>query len=209
MPPAKKNTKNTETPKNIEVEVENVTVEVKAAVNVPEDEKKPSLTIIVSPADNSPINESIFKNLTGLTQSNKNKSNGYFLEFDTLENAKIAFDTLKQNPKLLEKYGFYNLFVKVVGLTDSSDYQTVKNDITGFVKEKSGGNVPFFKLYRKQDKFIGCAKLTVDTKKAMDNILDETGSIKSCKINNLSLNFYPFRNEKKKPFDGNKIYSSN
>jgi hypothetical protein len=215
MPPKKNTEKNTDKPKTIEVE--NVNVEVKnvapttnatASAVVPEDEKKPSLTIILSPADNSSINESVFKNLKGLTQANKNKSNGYFLEFDNLENAKNAFDTLKLNNKLLEKYGFYNLFVKVSGLTDSSDYQECKDKITGYVKEKINGNVPFFKLYRKQDKYIGCAKLTVDTKKAMDKILDEASDIKNCTVGNLNLTFYPFRNDKKKPDNGNKIYSS-
>jgi len=210
--PLKKNTeKNTDKTievENVNIEVKNVAPVVTATAVVPEDEKKPSLTIILSPADNSSINESVFKNLKGLMQANKNKSNGYFLEFDNLENAKNAFDTLKLNNKLLEKYGFYNLFVKVSGLTDSSDYQECKDKITGYVKEKTNGNVPFFKLYRKQDKYIGCAKLTVDTKKAMDKILDESSDIKNCTVGNLNLTFYPFRNDKKKPDNGNKIYSS-
>ena len=72
------------------------------------------------------------------------------------------------------------------GLTDTTDYNAVKNAHTELVK-KIGGDVLYYRLYRKDNKFIGCGDMTIDTKDAFDKLIgSEEDSLKQFKFDGVS-----------------------
>lgn len=155
--------------------------------------RKAGRTLLVSPSNGSTVSESTFSKLTGLTVTHTTKNGSYFLTFDTVENSLDSFRSLRQShPELRVKFARYQIFFTVTGLTDSSDYTTVKENMTSFVEKESGANVLYFKLYRKGDKYLGCGDLTVDTKDSMDKLLSKEGSLKNYTVGELSGTFYRY-----------------
>ncbi len=155
--------------------------------------KKAGRTLLVSPTNGSSLSESTFSKLTGLTVTHSTKNGSYFLTFDDVQHALDSFRNLRQDhPELRVKFARYQIFFTVTGLTDSSDYSTVKQNMTSFVEKESGANVLYFKLYRKGDKYLGCGDLTVDTKDAMDKLISKEGSLKNYTVGELSGTFYRY-----------------
>jgi hypothetical protein len=155
--------------------------------------RKAGRTLLVSPTNGSSLSESTFSKLTGLSVTHSTKNGSYFLTFDSVQNALDSFRSLRQDhPELRVKFARYQIFFTVTGLTDSSDYSTVKQNMTNFVEKESGANVLYFKLYRKGDKYLGCGDLTVDTKDAMDKLLNKEGSLKNYTVGELSGTFYRY-----------------
>lgn len=171
---------------------------------------KPGRTLLVSSSMNAQLNESSLKNLSGLTSSFSTKNGSYFLTFDTIDNSLENYRKLRTDqPNLKVKFSRYQIYFKINGLTEKSDYTAVKQELSEFVESKSGGNVLYFKLYRKGDKFLGCGDLTVDTKDAMDKLLDKDGELKNYTVGSYNGTFFRFNKDNKQQNDGgHKVYSS-
>jgi len=154
--------------------------------------KKPGRTLLVSPGMGSSLNESIVSDLKGLKNSFSTKNGSYFLTFDTIENSVINHKKLRtEQPNLKVKFARYQIFFTMNGLTNEHDYTAVKKLITDYVQEKTGGEVLYFKLYRRGDNYyfdtkgenpIGYGDLTIDTKESMDLLLNKEGPLKECTL---------------------------
>ena len=65
------------------------------------------------------------------------------------------------------------------GLTEETDYNTVKQEHTKYIEENTGGNVLYYKLYKKNNNYLECGDLTVDTKNCFDNLMTEDGGFRN------------------------------
>jgi hypothetical protein len=141
---------------------------------------KAGRTLLVKPS-NGNFDVSIFESLAGLTSKHHTeKSNSHFLVFSTAQEALAALKTIKNKSgqSARVKFAHYRIFFKVEGLTDSSDYNTVKTAHTEMINKLATGNqggVLYYRLYRKENKFIGCGDMTVDTKEIFDKLLSDDG----------------------------------
>lgn len=171
--------------------------------------RKPGRTLLISSSMGSNLNESTLTNLEGMTSSFSTKNGSYFLTFDTIEHSFECYKKLRtEQPNLKVKFSRYQIYFKINGLTDTSDYSLVKQEISDFVEKQSGGSVLYFKLYRKGDKFLGCGDLTVDTKDAMDKLLNKDSPIKNYTVGSYSGTFFRFNKDNKQQMDGPKMYSN-
>tara|TARA_B110000879_G_scaffold209569_1_gene297646 strand:- start:754 stop:1353 length:600 start_codon:yes stop_codon:yes gene_type:complete len=113
--------------------------------------------------------------LEGLQSSATTQNNAVFLTFDNKENSLNALKTLKMNNKeqLNVKFAHYKVFFKLEGLTNSTEYDMVKTAHSEWILTNTQCEVLYYKLYRKNDEYLGCGDLTVDTKEAIDILLSE------------------------------------
>lgn len=159
--------------------------------------KKAGRTLLVSSLNNMSKSETIFSKLTGLSTNHSTENGSFFLTFNTVQNALDSFYYLRQNySEIRVKFARYQIFFTISGLTSSSDYSIVKQNITNFVEKEADANVLYFKLYRKGDKYLGCGDFTIDTKDAMDKLLKKEGSLKNYTIGDLSGTFYRYNKTK-------------
>lgn len=143
-------------------------------------QKKPGKTLLVKEL-NSDI-EYILKDLEGLQTSYKtNNTNSYFLTFDNLENSSNALEHLEtdHSDKLKVKYAHYRIFFTIKGLDELSDYNSVKLKHTEYIEKNTQGNVLYYKLYRKNNTFLDCGDLTVDTKDCFDKLMTEDSGFRN------------------------------
>jgi hypothetical protein len=159
--------------------------------------RKAGRTLLVSSSNNMSKSETIFSKLTGLSANHSTENGSFFLTFNTVQNALDSFYYLRQNhPEIRVKFARYQIFFTISGLTNSSDYSIIKQNITNFVEKEADANVLYFKLYRKGDKYLGCGDFTIDTKDAMDKLLKKEGSLKNYTIGDLSGTFYRYNKTK-------------
>lgn len=154
---------------------------------------KAGRTLLVKPS-NGNFDVSVFEGMAGLTSKHHTeKSNSYFLTFNTSSEALTALKTIKNKSgqSARVKFAHYRIFFKGEGLTDSSDYNTVKNAHTELIN-KLGGGVLYYRLYRKENKFIGCGDLTVDTKAVFDKLLS-ADEMKEFKTDGFSGTHYRYK----------------
>lgn len=153
-------------------------------------ETRPGRTLLVKSSNDM---STVFSSLSGLQDKAETKtSNSVFLTFDTPANATIALKQLETHTNVTVKYSYYRVFFTMTGLTDTSDYNTVKKDLTDYVVSKTGGSVLYCKLYRKGDKYLGCGDFTLDTIASMNTLLSKETNLKNYSINGLSGAFYRY-----------------
>jgi hypothetical protein len=117
-------------------------------------------------------NDVSIEGLTGLVSSVKSNNNSHFFVFDTVENSKTAFKTLKTaNYKV--RFAYYRIFFTMTGLDDNASYNDLKEQHTQWITSNSGAQVLYYKQYRNGGKFLGCGDFTIDTKESMDKLLDK------------------------------------
>jgi hypothetical protein len=154
----------------------------------PQNRTKAGRTLLVKPSSGN-FSASIFDDFSGLTNKHHiEKTDSYFLTFTSAKEALEALKKLKSTKNARVKFAQYRIFFKMEGLTDSTDYNAVKTAHIDIVK-KLGGDVLYYRLYRKENKFLGCGDMTVDTKDAFDKLLsageDNTG-LKQFKFDDVS-----------------------
>lgn len=134
--------------------------------------RKSGRTLVIKLKDES-FDKKVFDTLTGLTSSSTTQSGAVFHTFDTKENALNSLKFLKNNHKenLSVKFAHYKVFFKLEGLEKESKYDEVRNTHVKFVNDNVDGEVLYYKLYMKDNKYLGCGDLTVDTKEAIDQLL--------------------------------------
>lgn len=152
----------------------------------PQQRTKAGRTLLVKPSSPN-FSASIFDELTGLTSKHHIvKSDSHFLIFSTASDALQALKKLKGTKNARVKFAQYRIFFKMEGLVDTTDYNAVKTAHTELVKS-IGGDVLYYRLYRKDNKFIGCGDMTIDTKDAFDKLIgSEENNLKQFKLNNVS-----------------------
>ena len=62
------------------------------------------------------------------------------------------------------KYSHYRVFFTISGLSEEVEYNDIKNAHIKHIESNTDGSVLYYKLYRKDDAYLGCGDLTVDTK---------------------------------------------
>lgn len=144
---------------------------------------KPGRTLLVKP-NSDDFDDTLFQKLTGLSGDphKSEKTNSWFLTFDTFENSESAFKVLSEMTNLRVKYALYKIYCKFENLTDGNDYNDVKNMHTNLIENEDEGKVLYYKLYRKNDKYLGCGELTVDTKKTFDHLLNSEDGMKQLSL---------------------------
>lgn len=145
------------------------------------DTKRPGRTLLVSESDTA----SDYTTLTGLVAEVKTNKNSTFLEFETVEQAEVAYNNLREHHRRV-KYCYYKLFMKFS--TDISELSY--DDIKATVKNVVPGHVLYFKLYKKNGKLIGSGDFTVD--KLVDFTALHKKSFETS-TNDLQVNFDVYR----------------
>ena len=161
--------------------------------------KKPGRTLLIKILNDYELTEDIYKKLEGFRSISRPKTstNIAFLLFDTIQNSLEALKKIKAiSPNLRVRFSHYKLFFAISGLNNSSDYNDVKQQLIKYVESNTQSSVLYCKFYRKNDKYIGCGDLTIDTLHDAIKLLSPTEYLKDFNFNGYSGSFYKF-NEKK------------
>ena len=143
------------------------------------------------------VDNKYFENLVGLQNKAETKTtSSVFLTFDTIANATDAMKVLEQHNNIRVKYSYYRIFFTMSGLTDTSDYNTVKNSLIQHVETSTNSSVLFCKLYRKDTKYLGCGDFTIDTLDGMNKLLAKDSALKQYTLDKLTGSFYRYNTNK-------------
>jgi hypothetical protein len=152
--------------------------------------RKAGRTVLVNSSSLGPY---VGGDLVGL-QTHTVKENNLFLTFDTIQNAVSAFKKLRTDHRDWRvKFSYYKVFFTMVGLSNTTDYNATKQSLVDYVSSKSGSNVLYCKFYRKDNNFLGCGDLTVDTIDGMNYLLQKDDGCKEFNFDGLSGTFYRYR----------------
>lgn len=176
---------------------------------VTDNQKKPvrkaGRTLLVKSVSGSSIDSKLFEKLTGLVSHSETKSSSsFFLTFDNIQNALDAYKSLRNvSSDFRIKFSYYRVFFTITGLIDSTDYNQVKQDLISYVTDKSDSTVLYCKLYRKDNKYIGCGDFTIDTIGGMNTILSKEAGLKDFTIGQHTGTFYRYNGTKNKNDESN------
>jgi hypothetical protein len=165
-----------------------------AAQNAKKTVKKSGRTLLVTVAESSlPLEHT--NNLTGLVNKVVTKTGkSMFLMFDTIENAVSGFRKLRSlGTDYRVKFSYYRVFFKLSGLTDTTDYNTIKSQLTDAVEAESNSSVLYCKFYKKDNKYMGCGDLTLDSMEGMNKLVALKEGLT---VDSHVGNFYRFNNTK-------------
>lgn len=141
-------------------------------------------------------------NLEGLVNNHfTDKSNSYFLTFDSSVNSLNAMRLIRKeyDTNVRVKFANYRVFFTLENLEDSMDYNTVKTQHKDLVQSKGNCSVLYYKLYRKNDKYLGCGDMTLDTKEGLD-LLMSTEGLKTVSLEcGVNCSHYHYRTQKQNP----------
>lgn len=137
--------------------------------------RKAGRTLLIKSVDeNFNFSKLSLGNFEGVDSNIETKSGARFVVFDDVKNAVNALKSLKQNKNILVKYAHYRLYFTINGLSSDSDYNNVKKSHIDYITEKTGTEVLYYKLYKKdKNNYLGCGDLTIDTKNGMDQLLQD------------------------------------
>jgi hypothetical protein len=136
--------------------------------------RKAGKTLLVKVLSDS-FNTSVLS-FKGLQSSHHSEgSQSYFLTFGDVKQSLSALRELRKNhgDSVRVKFAYYRIFFEMENLTDDMEYNTVKTQHRDMVQEKTGSSVLYYKLYRKNNSYIGCGDMTIDTKEAFDQLMRE------------------------------------
>lgn len=163
--------------------------------------RKASRTLVVSGTNGSVVSESMFSELKGLqSTSEPTKTGSRFLTFENIPDSLASFRQLRQDhPELKVLFARYEVFFTMSELSEQDDYSKIKEEHTAYVEKEAGGNVLYYKLYRKGDKYLNCGDLTVDTKDAMDKLIGKESPLKNFSFGSHAVTHYRYNRTQKKP----------
>tara|TARA_X000000950_G_C13870512_1_gene642668 strand:+ start:1577 stop:2146 length:570 start_codon:yes stop_codon:yes gene_type:complete len=178
-------------------------------VSVQKDVKKKNVrkagkTLLIKPADGVDIDESWFNGLSGVVSVIKTaKTGSYFLTFDNIGNSLEGLKLLRKDHEgeILVKFAHYKLFFTMTGLSDDSDYNSIKTKHIKFIEENTDSKVLYYKLYRNKS-YLGCGDVTIDTKVGLDILLDKD-KFKEFDLDGNTGVFYRFNRTKSKEDEAN------
>ena len=130
------------------------------------------------------------------------KSQSYFLVFDNVTNSLNSLKLLKKNHEsdVRVKFAYYRVFFTMNDLTNEQDYNTVKTQHKELI-ESNNGSVLYYKLYRKNNEYIGCGDLTLDTKESFDLLMSEESQKKFSLECGVSGSHFRYRNSSNQNLD--------
>lgn len=143
-----------------------------SAQNAKKTVKKSGRTLLVTVAESSlPLEHT--NSLTGLVNKVVTKTGkSMFLIFDTIENAISGFRKLRiLGTDYRVKFSYYRVFFKLSNLTDTTDYNTIKTQLSDAVEAESNSSVLYCKFYMKDNKYMGCGDLTLDSMEGMNKLV--------------------------------------
>ena len=156
--------------------------------------KKSGRTLLVTVSE-CKLPQEETSNLVGLVNKVVTKTGkSMFLMFNTIENAVSGFRFLKTlGNDFRIKFSYYHVFFKLSGLTDTTDYNTIKTHLISAIEAVSDSSVLYCKFYKKDDKYMGCGDLTLDTMEGMNKLISlKEGLTFDTHVGN----FYRFNNTK-------------
>ena len=145
--------------------------------------RKAGRTLLVS---NENTDELSFE---GLKDTHKTDSGSRFLVFDTVDSARSAYKTLRENG-VRTKYCYYKVFFRLKDIElENMQYDSLKEQVISLANSIDDTNVLYFKFYTRNKTLMGSGDLTVDTKLGLDNLV----SSKELNFNNGNACFYRFK----------------
>lgn len=109
--------------------------------------------------------------LSGLKHTEVTPKGNTVLVFDTIEQSFNALKQLKTSGQNV-KFNHYQVFFRVGNVQSNHTYDQIKQSIIKKLLETApNSNVLHFKLYRKNDKFLGSGNFVVDTKESLDSLM--------------------------------------
>jgi hypothetical protein len=113
-------------------------------------------------------------------QSEKNGHTSYFLTFDNTDHSLEALRSIRKqyDQNVRVKFAYYKIYFRMEGLDESSSYEDVKTQHRDFVHTNTSGNVLYYRLYRKNDQFMGSGEMTLDTKQGFDELVSSNSNHK-------------------------------
>lgn len=151
-----------------------------------------TLLVKVHNVDN--FNRAYFEQFDGIDNVHfAENSSSFFLTFDTTKNALTAYKSIRNNPNNYRvKFAHYKVFFTLDGLDSMVDYSQLKTSHSALVAEKTGGNVLYYKLYRKNGSYVGCGDMTLDTKASFDALVDKEGNYKTLTLDDITAVHYRY-----------------
>lgn len=167
--------------------------------------RKPGKTLLVSMLDATKETEQQFQKYPGVLSCTR-ATNSFFVVFDTIDNSVSAYNDIKTTfTDATVKYSHYRVFMTISNLTPETNYTDVKEQFVKFLEETTKTNVLFFKLYKKDNNYLGCGDFTLDSLEGMNILLNRENGLKEYKLGEFTGNFYRYNS--KKSGDGNvKLY---
>ena len=156
---------------------------------------RPGKTLLVR-LNGSEYDETYFSDLVGLeTKSEVKNNSNFFLTFDTPENALEGLKKLKRGGKYSVSFSYYKLFFRLNGLKDDSNYSEIKSFLNNYVSTHTNSNMLYCKLYRKDNQYVGCGDMVLDTHEGM-LVLLKNEELKNFTFGELSGEFRKYNNKR-------------
>jgi len=169
---------------------------------------KPGRTLIVKSKNHQSINMSTFDGLEGLESKTEiNQHNSVFLVFDSVSHSEKALESLTGSFHV--KYSYYKVFVSLTNNITDDNMDKSKMELEQLVLSNTGSNVLFSKFYRKNNSYMNCGYMVVDTIDAMKKLISKESEFKQFKTESLAGTFYRFNNTKYKGPDSQQVNDSN
>jgi hypothetical protein len=107
----------------------------------------------------------------GIQSTHQTDGGARFVIFDTIDNAKSAFENLKDSGAKV-KYSYYKIFFRLSEIDlVSVEYDEIKEKVKNMLATLGDVNVLYFKFYTKNGNLMGSGDLTVDTKESLDLLI--------------------------------------
>jgi len=169
---------------------------------------KPGRTLIVKSKTHQSIDLATFDGLKGLESKTEiNQHNSVFLVFDTVLHSEQALESLSGSYHV--KFSYYKVFVSLTNNISDDNMEKSKMELEQLVLSNTGSNVLFSKFYRKNNSYMNCGYMVVDTIDAMKKLISKDSEFKQFKTESLSGTFYRFNNTKYKGPDSQQVNDSN
>lgn len=105
----------------------------------------------------------------------KTEGGSRFVVFDTTENARSAFRSLR-NDGIRVKYSYYKVFFRLSDVDlENVEYDSLKDSVKEMISSLGDGSISvlYFKFYTKNSTLMGSGDLTVDTKEGLDLLVND------------------------------------
>lgn len=134
---------------------------------------KAGRTILVKVFDKSTL-ECVDSYLGFLAKHYVEKTNSYFFTFATTVQSNTALEQLRTQfgSSISAKFAQYRIYFTMKGLSPETEYGAVKALHCNMINASGKCNVLYYKLYRKNDAYIGCGDITIDTKEGFDYLVE-------------------------------------
>ena len=157
--------------------------------------QKPGKTLLIKLINNmETFDMTLLDNINGLVnKTNITPKKTLFITFDSIDNSMKAYYKLysyayKNN--YIVRYSYYKIFFTITGLTNETVYTDTKKKLIEYINTKTNTNILYCKFYCKNNTYLGCGELTVDTMEGLNIILSD--AFKKFEFDTFTGNFYKY-----------------